>query len=598
MTRPVALSLLLVGALLVPLSSDSIAGASADEWAKIKRDALTKFQEGNKLLSDLLGSEEGIEQYIKAKSQMNMGPELKDMEQQIKEAIRKCVKAIAECGPADCSGAVDLLVKLIKMRSPAEESLLRRSKDLEKKIEAIYARNKAMLKKNMISRNDQIEAARLNQGLSAINKTLNFLTAGKRKASEAFAQCKSQVDYMTGKALKDRDWLVRMEVLQGLATIGTEPAHAAVKEAVQDKDSKVRTEALDLCLKNNVKDMDDLFIDALLDDWWQVRSIAIRAIRERKIYAAVGALVDALQVEDGRLTLEIDDALKMLTGKRYYGDAELWARWWAVNKEKFEKEIASGKAPASAPAAQGEGAAGAGGHKGPQATVSFYGIKTASKRIIFILDISGSMREKAKTEGGPSKAPPTVTGGGAHGNPDPAARFKPKDDTKIEVAKCELKRAICNLKEDAVFNIVFYNHEVEVYKKGVVKATKGNKEAAYRFVDGKQPAGNTNIHDSLKKGFDITMPEKGGKDRRSAGAQVTGRGAKKAVTRGGVDTVFFLTDGKPTAGQIVEPRAILAAVRLWNGTRKIQLHTIGIGDHDTDFLSKLASQNGGTYVKR
>ena len=190
---------------------------------------------------------------------------------------------------------------------------------------------------------------------------------------------------------------------------------------------------------------------------------------------------------------------------------------------------------------------------------------------------------------------PQVTGPGTEN--DPASRFKPKDDTKIEIAKCELKRAICNLPADALFNIVFYNHEIEVYQKALVKATKGAKESVYRFIDAKGPAGMTNIHDSLQKAFEIAPPGKGTAGK-AGGVQVTGSGKRNKPARGGVDTIFFLTDGKPTDGKIVDPNAILAAVRLWNGTRKIQIHTVGIGDHDTSFLQNLAEQNGGTYVKR
>ncbi|MHC5079829.1 MAG: hypothetical protein ACYTHN_12465 [Planctomycetota bacterium] len=418
------------------------------------------------------------------------------------------------------------------------------------------------------------------------------MTKVKQEISDAMAKCVSQVDHLVSKVITDGDWMVRMEGVQALAVIGTEPAVEAVKGVVLDKDYKVRTEVLETALKKGYTGMADIFIQALRDDWWQVRSVAIRAIREKKIYKAVEALIQALSVEDGRLTLDIDDALKVLTGKRYYGDADLWRRWWALNKEKFEKEIAAGKIPESAKAAEANG----GGHKGPVATTSFYGIKTASKRIIFVLDISGSMAEKTDIKPGEPLPGPKVTGKGSPGGKDPSDRFKPKDDTKIEVAKCELKKAIANLSKDGVFNIVFYRHEVEVYKQSVFKASKGAKEAAYRFIDGQKAIGGTNIHDALKAAFQVVMPEKGKGKAFGDAPEVTGKGKKK--TKGGVDTIFFLTDGKPTAGQVTEPQAILEAVKLWNGIRKIQIHTVGIGDHDADFLQRLAEQNGGTYVKR
>jgi hypothetical protein len=559
-SRLVALAAL-VGLLFCALGPPALAGATADEWRQIKKEALKK----------LMGCTDQAR-----------------------------IDAIMQIGGADCRSAVDLLVTLLKKRSPEEHSLMMGAKELEDKIESIYARNKALLKKNMISQVDQIEISKLTMKLNDITKKLNFLTRVKRKTSDALAKCVSQVEYMTTRIEKEKDWQVRLEVIQAMAKIGTDEAKEVVLEGVEDDDSKVRAQALEIILKKDYEKTDDIFIAALQDDYWQVRSVAIQAIRQKKLFRAAGALIAALALEDGRLTLDIDDALKELTGKRYYGDADLWRRWWAANKEKFEKEIASGQVPQSVREAKDNGGHGQGDGRGGVATTSFYGIKTASKRIIFVLDISGSMREKAQmAESGPPKTPPKVTGEGASpAGQDPAEKFKPKDDTKIEIAKCELKRAIANLQEDAFFNIVFYNHDIEVYKEGMIVAKKGNKNAAYHYIDKMGPAGNTNIHDSLEKAFNLVVPGEKGKGRKKRADHVTGTGKKKAVTRGGVDTIFFLTDGKPTAGKIVEPPAILAAVRLWNATRKIQIHCVGVGDHAKDFLEKLAKQNGGTYVAR
>ncbi|MHC4599901.1 MAG: HEAT repeat domain-containing protein [Planctomycetota bacterium] len=560
LSRLATLSILL-GLLLSALAPPATAGPSSEEWKSIKKEAL---------------------------KQLNGATD------------QTRIDAIMKIGGADCREAVDLLIKLLKRRSPEEDALLKGSRELEKKIDSIYARNKALLKKNMISMADQIEINKLNAQLNDITKQLNFLMRVKRKTSDALAKCVSQVAHMTDKGLEDKDWQVRLEVVQALAEIGTDPAKEAVLSAVDDKEAKVRAEVLEILRSRCYEGTDDLFIRALQDDWWQVRLVAIKTIQERRLYRAVGALILALRSEDGRLTLDIDDALKELTGKRYYGDAELWTRWWAANKEKFEKEAASGQVPSTTRDARDNNGGNHGG--GAVRTTSFYGIKTASKRIIFILDISGSMREKAELKEGNSPKPsPTVTGpGAAPAGKDPAKRFTPKDDTKIEVAKCELKRAIANLPEDAFFNIIFYNHEIEVYREGMVVAKKRNKEVTYHYIDKMGPAGNTNIHDSLEKAFELVMPEKkNGKRKKKPDPQVTGSSPRhKKATRGGVDTIFFLTDGKPTAGRIVEPPAILAAVRLWNATRKIQIHTVGVGDHAKDFLERLAKQNNGTYVAR
>jgi hypothetical protein len=75
-----------------------------------------------------------------------------------------------------------------------------------------------------------------------------------------------------------------------------------------------------------------------------------------------------------------------------------------------------------------------------------------------------------------------------------------------------------------------------------------------------------------------------------------------------VDTIYFLSDGSPSAGRLTKPDDILHAVRDMNGPRGVVIHAIALlgGDGSKydlieskplarDFLEKLASQNAGTY---
>jgi hypothetical protein len=65
-----------------------------------------------------------------------------------------------------------------------------------------------------------------------------------------------------------------------------------------------------------------------------------------------------------------------------------------------------------------------------------------------------------------------------------------------------------------------------------------------------------------------------------------------------VDTILFMTDGRPTAGKIQKPDQILEQVRAWNRTAKLKIHCVGVGEHDEAFLQALAEIGGGEYVKR
>ena len=80
-----------------------------------------------------------------------------------------------------------------------------------------------------------------------------------------------------------------------------------------------------------------------------------------------------------------------------------------------------------------------------------------------------------------------------------------------------------------------------------------------------------------------------------------GRGAIDKHYESAIDTIFLLTDGTPTNpdGTVASRDRILEATRRWNPNGAITIHTIGVGKGiDVNFLTKLATQNGGRFVQR
>ena len=63
-----------------------------------------------------------------------------------------------------------------------------------------------------------------------------------------------------------------------------------------------------------------------------------------------------------------------------------------------------------------------------------------------------------------------------------------------------------------------------------------------------------------------------------------------------VDTIFFLSDGKPTTGRFVDPDDILREVRKLNELRRVVVHTIALGQFQKTFMKRLAKENGGVFV--
>jgi Mg-chelatase subunit ChlD len=111
-------------------------------------------------------------------------------------------------------------------------------------------------------------------------------------------------------------------------------------------------------------------------------------------------------------------------------------------------------------------------------------------------------------------------------------------------------------------------------------ATLKSKQAARKFVDKLQPVGATNIYDALLTSMDVALK--------------AGRGKEKNPE---ADTIFFLTDGIPSHGRIVNPHQILEEITKRNELVGLVIHTVGVSkDQNAGFLLNLAKRNGGRYV--
>lgn len=179
---------------------------------------------------------------------------------------------------------------------------------------------------------------------------------------------------------------------------------------------------------------------------------------------------------------------------------------------------------------------------------TFFGLKIHTRRVVFVLDISGSM--------------------------------------DIEFAKLNLRNAYRDLEADAHFGIILYNANVDAWKDHLVRATPEAKAEADEFLSGVTNFGATNIYGALRRAFEVS---------------------ESSIVQ--ADTVYFLTDGLPNAGDVTDPDGILAAVRRWNGKERVVIHAIHVlgpmSSYDPQqievaryFMKRLAQQNSGVYVER
>jgi len=373
---------------------------------------------------------------------------------------------------------------------------------------------------------------------------------------------------LTRKISGETEWSIRAAAAEALAEHDSPDVKDALRKALKsEKDPRAVLSIVDAIARLRDRDAVPALGETLKKAAeWQVKATVIDALRRIADPRGIEFLIESLKDADGRLRDDANSALVAITGVDKHGDHATWKDWWATNRES----ILAGtyKKPDAKPNEKG-------------GATTFYGIPIVSKRVLFILDRSGSMAEKATF----TKTNDTPTGPG-----QPGPQGKPAGDRKIDVAKFELKNAILGLKEDVRFNVIFFNHGYSIWLEDAMElATAANKKKALEFVEACQPEGQTNIFDPTEKGFLLN-------DSKDPRAKAD---AEMGAFKGGVDTIYLMSDGMPNNGRITEPGAIVAKVTEMNKTRKIVIHTIAVGDQIRgDFMKELAERNGGKFVHR
>ncbi len=338
-------------------------------------------------------------------------------------------------------------------------------------------------------------------------------------------------------------------MLTRFATLAIEPIDdkmsAAAKERAESQ-KKLKMAALDAL---GFQDDDDAALPLakiLHDDHAskEERLLAIKSLARLERQIAIQPMIEAIALkgEIGEAALK---ALKDLTGSAPGNSRDDWNKWWQESGKSLSTLVKKKHEQAGDDKEPGEKKGG----------TNFYGITTRSKRLVYVLDVSGSMNEVAGLTG---------------------------QISRIQAAKKELIASIRSLPEDANFNIIFYDDTVSVWKPKMVTATKEVKAEAVKWTEEVKAVGATNIFDALEKAFEMA-----------------GRGTKDSRNTVALDTIYLLSDGQPNRGRLIEPSTIISEMSRMNDQKKVRIHTIGIGkDHNAEFMRRLAALTGGSYVAR
>jgi hypothetical protein len=179
-------------------------------------------------------------------------------------------------------------------------------------------------------------------------------------------------------------------------------------------------------------------------------------------------------------------------------------------------------------------------------TVRYHGVEVAADSAVFVVDASGSMRQPV-------------------GEKDAKTRW--------EVATAELSATVKALPDSFVANVVFFQVEPRAaFGRPLALTPKARRDAA-NFADDTSPAHAGNLLAAVLL----------------------------ALEGEGTDTVYLLSDGAPSAGDMVDKGRVRAAVRQRNRTAKRAIHAIGFGvlkATERGFLEGVAKDSGGRAVFR
>lgn len=337
-----------------------------------------------------------------------------------------------------------------------------------------------------------------------------------------------------------REAKVKKEILKDLSGLRPPRVKAALISALSGDDA----EALPVLEKLLVDDNEEIAVAAVL---------AIAAAGDGAVEPLVNRMEKA-EAQKGPVWEECRHALASLLGMKLESAAEFRARWmdW---KEK------GGTAAAKKGAAEKRAAG-----KGPR-TVDLFGREIACSRVVFVLDVSASMKAvddpnlevptDGKTKG---KAAP----GTADAGPDPRSR--------IERAKRELVKVLKGLPKTTKVNLIAYSSDTHYWREGpppVLHAlTDPVREEAIEWVEALKARGATATDDGLARAFDVE----------------------------GARCIYLLSDGVPSRGRDRIPtKTILDLIHDRNSVRKLHVHTLGFVGADREFMQAVAKAGGGEY---
>ncbi|HVY60168.1 MAG TPA: VWA domain-containing protein [Planctomycetota bacterium] len=370
-----------------------------------------------------------------------------------------------------------------------------------------------------------------------------------KRAVELLVRIGAQLDDIS-QIPPESKYQVYESVKKGLATMSEPEAVSAMIAELKKTDPKLwqlRCVLVECMASVKGDGVTAAVAGALNDKVPYVISAAAKSLGARKDKDGVAPLITKLkELEKHKdiVWVDVKQALTDITGQDL-ADAKEWESFWQARGGSFDPEKDRGDKTESTTVIR------AGEESG-----EFFKEKILAKRIMFVIDVSGSMNEQDIP----------MEGKGTQ--------------SRIQVVKDELIRCLQRLKGDVRFNIISFSQDAKFWmplrngQSALTPAGEGAKADAIKWVSSLKADGGTESEMALKKAFEAIE----------------------------VNQIVFLSDGAPTKGQgLADTRALLDVIKGLNRLRGVKINTfcfavfqrMGGAEPLLQFMEDLAKQNGG-----
>jgi hypothetical protein len=425
------------------------------------------------------------------------------------------------------------------------------------------------------------------------------------------------VDILVREAKKSRSLRVRFHLARALGGVKGDVAARTLGELIDDKEV-----LLTVGVAGGLRERpDDSGVELAFkvlkrkDCPWEAAIGALAALEKmKKPEKTMGGLIellDSMKADTGRTKARLLEALGRISAipEPRSDDAAWWKEAWA--SKAAGTDISK---PDAMPASEG---------------AEFYGIKSRSTRIVFLIDTCGGMETAFFRAGAlaakapdPKKPddPKKTTGKKGADLQEEAAKAKAEEmrkradgrvgRKKFEDVKRELIDTVVSLDPHVLFSIIWFDNEPRAWKEELVPATWLNKLACIQDIEKTSVNGGSgsNFWNALEMAFRFAANA-----QKPDSIQIDKK-ADYATLLKGPDTFYLISGARPTNGKFVtsgasvevDVTAFMAEFEKVLAVRPVALNTIALGDPEADgdwmtanslrFIRKLAETSGGEFV--